>query len=128
LRAEVLRPGFVAPFHPDARQRRVDKKITRPQGMRAFSGCQRRVEITPREIHFGESMPGFERVGRGFGRARKLHDRRGCIAEGVIGGGVFNEGLEFVARHVDSVSVSRKKGRTCRTLNLFIGLASRLHS
>src|SRR5947209_8195678 len=51
LRAKMLGAGFVAAFHPDPRERRVDEQIRRLQRMRAFGGRQGGVEAAQRKIN-----------------------------------------------------------------------------
>ena len=65
----------------------------------AFRRGEGRIEFAQREIHFGERMPGLERIGRRARGARQLHERRVAFAQRIVGGRVFDQGLELVGGH-----------------------------
>ena len=99
LGAVVLGAGFVASFHPDARERGVDKQIGWAEGVGAVARSESRVELANGEIHFGKSMPRFEGLWRSGGSAGEFCERGVGLTQGIIGGGVFDEVLEFVFSH-----------------------------
>jgi len=60
---------------------------------RSFRRRQRGGEVSPREINLGERMPGLEGFGRGLGCPAELGEGGIRFAEGIIGRGVFDQGL-----------------------------------
>ena len=86
--------------------------------MGAVGGGEGGIEVAQGKIHLGEGVPGFKRVGGGGGGAGELGEGAVGVAEGVVGGGVFDEGLEVVGRHGQlrrerGGDMGKKKGRPC---------------
>src|SRR5690606_34337859 len=99
-------------------------QIGRAQRVRALGGGERGIESTQREIHLGERVPRFEGVRRGRGRTGEFLQRGVVFAEGVVGRRVFDEGLQFVARHAVTVvdaPTKRKDGLAGRPSSKWSG-------
>ena len=97
--AQRILPSNVGLGDKERGEYRVRSTAPRTLGFALFDALPRVIESPEGEVDLGQGVPGFEGTRRGGRCAAELAE--GCFgfAEGVVGGGVFDQVLELIGGH-----------------------------